>query len=103
MEKPAPVVSTLLPYIYLRKNVPRYFCRAAAGGTAVRGDICCKEPHIVRGFHISYKPSVYILAVTYKIYDALIGLEAGVITPEDSTMEWNRELYPFQEWNTDQG
>lgn len=39
---------------------------------------------------------------TYKIYDALIGLEAGVITPEDSTMEWNRELYPFQEWNADQ-
>ena len=39
---------------------------------------------------------------TYKIYDALIGLEAGIITPEDSTMEWNRELYPFQEWNADQ-
>ncbi len=39
---------------------------------------------------------------TYKIYDALIGLEAGVITPEVSTMEWNRELYPFQEWNADQ-
>ena len=39
---------------------------------------------------------------TYKIYDALFGLEAGAITPEDSTMEWNRELYPFQEWNTDQ-
>ncbi len=39
---------------------------------------------------------------TYKIYDALFGLEAGVITPEDSTMEWNRELYPFQEWNADQ-
>ena len=39
---------------------------------------------------------------TYKIYDALIGLEAGVITPEASTMEWNRELYPFQEWNADQ-
>lgn len=39
---------------------------------------------------------------TYKIYDALFGLEAGVITPEASTMEWNRELYPFQEWNADQ-
>lgn len=39
---------------------------------------------------------------TYKIYDALIGLETGVITPEASTMEWNRELYPFQEWNADQ-
>lgn len=39
---------------------------------------------------------------TYKIYDALFGLEAGVITPEASAMEWNRKLYPFQEWNADQ-
>lgn len=52
-----------MPYIYLRKNVLRYFCRAVAGSIVIRGDICCKEPRIVRGFHISYKPSVYILAV----------------------------------------
>ncbi len=39
---------------------------------------------------------------TYKIYDALFGLEAGVITPEDSFMEWDRKLYSFQEWNADQ-
>lgn len=39
---------------------------------------------------------------TYKIYGALFGLDAGVITPEDSSMEWNRELYSFQEWNADQ-
>lgn len=39
---------------------------------------------------------------TYKIYDALFGLEAGVITPEDSFMEWNRELYSYQEWNANQ-
>ena len=39
---------------------------------------------------------------TYKIYDALFGLEAGVITPEDSFMEWSGEHYSFQEWNTDQ-
>ena len=39
---------------------------------------------------------------TYKIYDALFGLEAGVITPEDSSMEWNQNLYSFQEWNADQ-
>lgn len=39
---------------------------------------------------------------TYKIYGALFGLDAGVITPEDSFMEWNRELYSFQEWNADQ-
>ncbi|NBJ02611.1 BlaR1 family beta-lactam sensor/signal transducer [Lachnospiraceae bacterium] len=39
---------------------------------------------------------------TYKIYDALFGLEAGAITPEASAMEWNHELYSFQEWNADQ-
>ena len=59
--KAAPLV--LLPYIHLGKNVPRYFCRVAAGGTIVRGDICRKEPRVVRGFHISYKPSVDIFAV----------------------------------------
>ena len=39
---------------------------------------------------------------TYKIYDALFGLEAGATTPEASAMEWNHELYSFQEWNADQ-
>lgn len=39
---------------------------------------------------------------TYKIYDALFGLEEGVITPEDSFMKWNGNHYSFQEWNGDQ-
>lgn len=39
---------------------------------------------------------------TYKIYDALFGLEEGIITPEDSFMAWNRDSYPFEAWNTDQ-
>lgn len=39
---------------------------------------------------------------TYKIYDALFGLEEGVITPEDSFIEWNGEIYPFEAWNADQ-
>lgn len=39
---------------------------------------------------------------TYKIYDALLGLEKGVITPEDSRIAWNVEIYPFETWNTDQ-
>lgn len=39
---------------------------------------------------------------TYKIYGALLGLEEGVITPEDSFMKWNGEHYPFPEWNRDQ-
>lgn len=39
---------------------------------------------------------------TYKIYDALIGLEEGVLTPEDSRIPWNGETYPFEAWNADQ-
>ena len=39
---------------------------------------------------------------TYKIYDALFGLEEGVITPEDSFIAWNGESYPFEAWNADQ-
>ena len=38
---------------------------------------------------------------TYKIYDALFGLEEGVITPEDSFIAWNGESYPFEAWNAD--
>lgn len=39
---------------------------------------------------------------TYKIYDALLGLESGIITPEDSKMAWNGEDYPFDAWESDQ-
>ena len=39
---------------------------------------------------------------TYKIYDALFGLEEGIITPNDSKIAWDGKNYPFQEWNADQ-
>ena len=39
---------------------------------------------------------------TYKIYDALFGLEEGIITPKNSFIAWNRERYPFEAWNADQ-
>lgn len=39
---------------------------------------------------------------TYKIYDALFGLEEGVIAPDDSFMAWNETDYPFEAWNADQ-
>lgn len=39
---------------------------------------------------------------TYKIYDALFGLETGIITPEKSRIRWNKENYPFEAWNADQ-
>ena len=39
---------------------------------------------------------------TYKIYDALFGLEEGVIAPDDSFMAWNETDYPFEAWNGNQ-
>ena len=39
---------------------------------------------------------------TYKIYDALFALEAGIITPEHSLIAWDGTPYPFETWNTDQ-
>ncbi len=39
---------------------------------------------------------------SYKIYDALFGLEENVITPENSLIAWNGETYPFEAWNADQ-
>lgn len=39
---------------------------------------------------------------TYKIYDALFGLEEDIITPENSLVAWNKERHPFEEWNADQ-
>ena len=39
---------------------------------------------------------------TYKIYDALFGLEKGIIKPGNSVMAWNGADYPFEAWNADQ-
>ncbi len=39
---------------------------------------------------------------TYKIYNALFGLESGVISPEQSLIAWNGQHYPYDLWNADQ-
>ena len=41
-------------------------------------------------------------ASTYKIYSALIAMDAGVISPERSAQEWNGTTYPYEAWNEDQ-
>ena len=38
---------------------------------------------------------------TYKIYDALWGLEENIITPQNSLLIWDGKDYPFEAWNTD--
>lgn len=39
---------------------------------------------------------------TYKIYDSLFALDAGIISPENSQLEWDYTKYPFEAWNADQ-
>lgn len=39
---------------------------------------------------------------TYKIYDALLGLESEIITSTSSNMTWNGEDYPFDSWEASQ-
>lgn len=39
---------------------------------------------------------------TYKIYDALFALDAGIISPENSQLAWDHTIYPFEPWNADQ-
>lgn len=41
-------------------------------------------------------------ASTYKIYDALLALESGTITPDSNKMTWDGTSYPFSEWEQDQ-
>ncbi|MDE7310841.1 MAG: BlaR1 family beta-lactam sensor/signal transducer [Eubacterium sp.] len=41
-------------------------------------------------------------ASTYKIYSALLGLETGTITPDQSVIRWNGRRYSYESWNADQ-
>ncbi|MFO6497125.1 MULTISPECIES: BlaR1 family beta-lactam sensor/signal transducer [Bacillus] len=40
-------------------------------------------------------------ASTYKVFSALLALESGIITKNDSEMAWDGIRYPYQEWNQD--
>ncbi|WP_238392477.1 BlaR1 family beta-lactam sensor/signal transducer [Paenibacillus antri] len=39
---------------------------------------------------------------TYKIYGALFGLDSGAVGTNESTLRWNGERQPYDEWNRDQ-
>ena len=39
---------------------------------------------------------------TFKIYDALFALEENIITPQNSGLYWDHQVYPFAQWNQDQ-
>ncbi|MBP2657229.1 MAG: Beta-lactamase [Firmicutes bacterium] len=39
---------------------------------------------------------------TYKIISSLVGLETGVLTDENTKLEWDGTTYPIEPWNKDQ-
>jgi bla regulator protein blaR1 len=39
---------------------------------------------------------------TYKIVSSLVGLETGVLTDENTSLEWDKTIYPFEQWNRNQ-
>lgn len=39
---------------------------------------------------------------TYKIYSALFALEAGIISPEQSLLEWDGQYHVYEAWNSNQ-
>src|ERR1700676_5024920 len=39
---------------------------------------------------------------TFKIFNALVGLETGVLQNENHPMTWDGTKYPFPDWNKDQ-
>ncbi|MDQ0221177.1 BlaR1 family beta-lactam sensor/signal transducer [Peribacillus cavernae] len=41
-------------------------------------------------------------ASTYKIFSGLFALESGIITRDNSQMNWDGTQYPYKEWNQDQ-
>ena len=86
------ILQTGAEYIQHTKELETRFmrhCKKMKGAY----DICCNSEHAT----LRVAPDS-----TYKIYDALFGLEEGVITPEDSFIAWNGESYPFEAWNADQ-
>ena len=48
-----------------------------------------------------YKDSAYLPASTFKIVNALIGLQTGIITNDSMVIPWDKKVRPVAEWNQD--
>jgi len=48
-----------------------------------------------------YRDSSYTPASTFKIVNALIGIQTGIITDENMVIKWDSVKRPFEEWNRD--
>lgn len=48
-----------------------------------------------------FRDSTYLPASTFKIINALVGLETGKITDTDMVIPWNGIVHPIENWNQD--
>jgi beta-lactamase class D len=48
-----------------------------------------------------YRDSAYLPASTFKIVNALVGLQTGVITNDSMVIKWDGVVRPFPRWNKD--
>jgi beta-lactamase class D len=91
---PAPV-----PSEEVRPEFQKYFENNRVDGCFVLYDL--KQDHYVRT-NPDRCATGYLPASTFKILNALIALETGVIDSPDTVMQWDGTRYQIESWNRDQ-
>jgi len=92
---PEPVAATT----EVRDDLAKYFKANNVEGAFILYDL--NANHTIR-----YNPQrcaeQFLPASTYKIVNALIALETGIVNDADYVIKWNGQQYPIPEWNRDQ-
>lgn len=78
------------------KDYSRFFANVSGG--AVLFDAATGQYTV---YNRDVSTTRYAPASTYKIFSALLALEAGLITRNDSDMAWDGTPYQYDEWNRD--
>ncbi|TCO69153.1 BlaR1 family beta-lactam sensor/signal transducer [Marinisporobacter balticus] len=86
-----------IPKNYEYEHVGKYF--NGYEGTFVLYDMKNDKYHI---YNESLSKKRVSPLSTFKIGISLVGLEEGIIKDENMIIPWNKEIYPFEEWNKDQ-
>ncbi len=79
------------------ENLSDYF--AGYDGSFVLYDMKTNQYNIYNKKQSTYRVSPNS---TYKIYSALIGLETGIITSNNSSINWDGTTYAYEAWNKNQ-
>lgn len=92
------VVSLLTAQMPVSSKIEHLFRAAHVEGTFVMYDY---QSGTYSGYHESRWDSAYIPASTFKIFNALVALETGVIKDVGTVIPWDSTVYQRSEWNHD--